>query len=114
MVGIKAGVEGGKVAVKEDTVVVKKDEQINPKVAENLTRLGIEPMEVGLDLMAAYEDGLIYTKDILTIDEGEYINRLNEAAKNAFNLAFNTEYTTKDNTDVEEGGEIDSGQDPVF
>ena len=44
MVGIKTGVEGGKVAVKEDTVVVRQGEQIKPKVAEILTRLGIEPM----------------------------------------------------------------------
>lgn len=97
MIGIKTGVEGGKVAIKEDTVVVKEGEQIKPKVAEILTRLGIEPMEVGLDLMAAYENGLIYKKDILAIDDQEYMNKIETAAKNAFNLAFNITYTTKDN-----------------
>jgi len=47
-VGIKTGVEQGKVAVKEDSLVAKKGEKIEPKVAEVLTRMGIEPMEVGL------------------------------------------------------------------
>ena len=97
MVGIKTGVEGGKVAVKEDTVVVRQGEQIKPKVAEILTRLGIEPMEVGLDLMAAYENGLVYTRDILTIDDQQYLSMLNNAAKSAFNLSLNAAYPTKDN-----------------
>ena len=76
-VGLKVGVEGGKVAVKEDTVIVKKGEKIKPKVAEILTRLDIKPMEVGLGLVAAYEDGIIYQKDILKIDEAEFnINKI--------------------------------------
>src|SRR3989344_2663282 len=57
LAGIKSGVEGGKVAIKEDSVVVKSGEKIKPKVAEILTRLGVQPMEVGLDLVAVYENG---------------------------------------------------------
>lgn len=99
-IGLKVGVEGGKVAVKEDTVIVKKGEKIKPKVAEILTRLDIKPMEVGLGLVAAYEDGIIYQKDILKIDEAEFNNKLNSAAAQAFNLAFNITYTTKDNINL--------------
>jgi len=99
-IGLKVGVEGGKVAVKEDTVIVKKGEKIKPKVAEILTRLDIKPMEVGLGLVAAYEDGIIYQKDILKIDEAEFNNKLNSAAAQAFNLAFNITYTIKDNINL--------------
>jgi large subunit ribosomal protein L10 len=95
MAGIKAGVEGGKVAIKEDSVVAKKGEKIKAKVAEILTRLGVEPMEVGLDLIAAYEDGTIYTKDILAIDETEFMNKLQSAASGAFNVAVFVSYPTK-------------------
>ncbi len=95
LAGIKSGVEGGKVAIKEDIVVVKSGEKIKPKVAEILTRLGIQPMEVGLDLVAVYENGLIYGRDILSIDEKEYLNRLNTASRWAFNLAIESGYTTK-------------------
>ena len=96
LAGIKSGVEGGKVAIKEDTVIVKAGEKIKPKVAEILTRLGIQPMEVGLDLVAVYENGLIYKRDILSIDESEYKNRLANASRWAFNLAVYSSYPTKD------------------
>src|SRR3989338_6461079 len=38
MAGIKSGVEGGKVAIKEDSLVVRAGEKIKPKTAEILTR----------------------------------------------------------------------------
>ena len=96
MAGIKAGVEAGKVTIKEDAVVVRAGEKIKPKVAEILTRLGIQPMEVGLDLVAVFENGLIYTRDVLAIDESEYKNRLANASRWAFNLATYISYPTKD------------------
>ena len=94
-VGIKSGVEGGKVAVKEDTVVARAGEKISPKVAEILTRLGVQPMEVGLDLVAVYENGLIYGRNVLSVDEKEYLSRLSNAARWAFNLAVEAAYPTK-------------------
>lgn len=96
MAGIKTGVEAGKVAIKEDVVVVKAGEKIKPKVAEILARLGIQPMEVGLDLVAVYENGLIYTRDILSIDESEYKSRLTNASRWAFNLANYVAYPAKE------------------
>ncbi len=96
LAGIKSGVEGGKVAIKEDTLVVKAGEKIKPKVAEILTRLGVQPMEVGLDLVAAFENGLVYTRDVLSIDESEYKNRLANASRWAFNLANYVSYPTKE------------------
>ena len=95
-VGIKTGVENGKVAVKEDSLIVKKGEKIEPKVAEVLTRLGIEPMEAGLDLVAAYEGGVIYPKEVLQVDEKKFMDKLNNACSGAFNLAMFIEYPTKD------------------
>jgi len=98
--GLKVGVENGKVAVKEDTVIVKKGEKIKPKIAEILTRLDIKPMEVGLGLIAAYEDEIIYQKDVLAIDDAAFNQKVNLAAVQAFNLAFNVTYTTKDNINL--------------
>ena len=96
-IGLQVGVESGKVAVKEDSVVAKKGEKIKPKVAEVLARLDIKPMEVGLDLVAAYESGVIYLKDVLEVDEQQYIDNVNLAAVQAFNLSFDITYVTKDN-----------------
>lgn len=94
--GIKSGIDGGKVAIKEDSVVAKEGEEVSSGLAGVLTRLGIEPMQVGLDLLAAYEDGEIVTKSVLDIDEEQYIADIVSAATQATNLSFNTAYPTKE------------------
>ncbi|MEM4268285.1 MAG: 50S ribosomal protein L10 [Candidatus Woesearchaeota archaeon] len=93
---IKAGIEGGKVAIKEDAVVVKQGEKVSSKAATILARLGIEPMEIGLDLVAVYEKGTIYTKDILAVDEKEYLIKVKHASQETINLAMRIGYATKE------------------
>jgi len=96
-VGLKTGVVDGKVAVKEDKLVVKEGELISPQVARVLAKLGIEPMEIGINLLAAYEAGTIFTKDTLNIDDTEVLNNIKLAAQSTFNLAAFIAYPTKDN-----------------
>jgi len=96
-VGIKAGIEEGKIAIKADKVVTKAGEVISPQVAGILSRLGIEPMEIGIHILAAYEEGTIFGKDVLNIDESTFLNNLKLAASNAFNLTIGLGYATKQN-----------------
>ncbi|MBI4145817.1 50S ribosomal protein L10 [Candidatus Woesearchaeota archaeon] len=98
--GIKAGVEGGKVAVKEDTTVVKEGKPINDKLASMLQRLGITPMEIGLDLVCVYEKGIIYPKSVLDVDEKKFMSDLTGAAGGAFNLAIDIGWAAKDTIDT--------------
>ncbi|MBR9675738.1 50S ribosomal protein L10 [Candidatus Woesearchaeota archaeon] len=93
-IGVKAGIEGGKVAIKQDAVVVKAGEEINAQVAGILSRLNIHPMKVGLDLTAVYEDGEILEKSSLDINVEEYFDNVALAHKWSFNLAFNSGYPT--------------------
>ena len=97
-VGIAAGIENGKVAIKKDSEVAKEGDTISADLAGILTRLGIEPMEIGLDLIATYEDGNIFTKDVLAIDEQEYIDNLTNGHRWAFNLAMECGILTKETT----------------
>ncbi|MBI4016442.1 MAG: 50S ribosomal protein L10 [Candidatus Aenigmarchaeota archaeon] len=94
--GIKTGVEGGKVAVKEPKVVVKEGEIINANVAGMLARLGIEPMEIGIDVIAILEKDTVYKKDVLAIDETQFLAQLQTAAAEAHNLAIEASYPTTD------------------
>ncbi len=94
--GIKTGVEAGKVAVKEDSVVAKEGDVISHELAGMLTRLGIIPMEIGLDIVAVYEGGTIYLKNVLDIDEEQFISDMEKAAQWAFNLAVETAYPSKE------------------
>jgi large subunit ribosomal protein L10 len=94
---IKAGINAGKVEIKEDAVVAKEGEDISGKLAEILTRLAIEPMEVGLNIKAVYEDGLIFTRDVLDVDVDEVLNNLKVASSDSFKLSVGLDYFTKDN-----------------
>ncbi len=95
-VGLKTGVEDGKVAVKEDKVIVKEGETISKKVADVLTKLKIEPMEIGLNLTAVYEDGNIMSRKDVTIDEQEYMDNFTAAASESINLAVEIAYPIKE------------------
>ncbi len=94
--GIKAGIEDGKVAVKEDTKILSEGDVVTQKQAELMSRLGIEPMEVGLNLTAILEEGTIFTRNILEVDEDEYVNNIKALATESMNLAMHIGYTTKD------------------
>ncbi|OVE74643.1 50S ribosomal protein L10 [archaeon D22] len=99
-IGIKAGIDGGKVAVKEDSVVAKKGDVISANLAAILTRLKIEPMEVGLDLTAVLEGGEIFEKSVLDINEEEYMDNITTGHRWAFNLAMFAGIPTVETTEL--------------
>lgn len=99
-VGIIAGVEGGKVAIKKESTIVKEDEVINEKIAGILSKLNILPMEIGLDLVAVYEKGTIYDRKVLDIDEEQFMKDLIQSAKHALNLSVEAGIFTKETTQL--------------
>src|SRR3989344_499578 len=95
--GIIAAVEQGKVVIKKETLVAGKGEVITQKKADVLAKLGIQPMEIGMAIIAALQDGVLYSHEILDVDEQEYINNLRAAAQQAYNFTILIGYITKDN-----------------
>jgi len=94
--GLKTAIEGGKIVIKEDKLFVKKGEEINAKKAEVLSKLGIEPIEISFKLIAMFENGKIFDHDILDINEQAYVDSLKESSQEAFNLAINIGYVSKE------------------
>ncbi len=94
--GLKTAVESGKITIKEDKLFVKKGEIIDQKKADVLSKLGIEPMEIGVRIIAMYENGSVYGSNLLAIDEETYVNELRNAVRDTFNIAINISYATKD------------------
>ncbi len=94
-VGIPAAIQGGKVVIKKDKVIVKKGDIIPREVAQMLTRLEIHPLEIGISLQGAFEDGFIFKPDVLDIDLDAYHSQFMQAAGNAFTLALETGWATK-------------------
>lgn len=95
--GVRASVEQGKVTVREDSVVVKSGNVISGKAADILAKLGIKPMELGLNLVATYENGQVFKKDVLDIDDKYYLNALRLAVSEALNLSVSAGYVTAEN-----------------
>lgn len=98
--GIKAGIEDGKVAIKADKLLVQEGEVFTQKAAETLTRLGILPMEVGLNVIAVFENGTIFDRKVLEIDEKVYLANLVQMHTEAMNLAVKIGYASKDTITV--------------
>jgi len=94
--GIPAGVEDGKIAVKKDVTVAKKGDKITKELANALRKLGIEAKEVELNIVAIYDNGMVYTKDKLNL-VNIYPGKMNEAFNQALNLSINICYPTKEN-----------------
>lgn len=99
-VGIKTKVEGGKLAIMSDTTVAKEGTVITPKLAETLKRLDIKPMEIGLDLVAVWENGMVFDAKYLHIDEAEFARNVAQAASWAINLAIEAAFPTSETTEL--------------
>ncbi|MFX1520564.1 MAG: 50S ribosomal protein L10 [Promethearchaeota archaeon] len=93
-VGLPTRIDAGNIAITKDTTVATEGEAISRQLALVLSRLGIEPMLVGLSIEVAYEDGFLIEKDQLQIDVDEVRNQFTEAASQALNLAITIVYPT--------------------
>ncbi|MFH1750762.1 MAG: 50S ribosomal protein L10 [Candidatus Micrarchaeota archaeon] len=84
---IEAKIQGPKVVIMKDATVAKKGEAISESAAKILAKLAIEPMDIGLKMRAAFEDGLIYKEDVLDIDDKFWMDQLVLAHQQALNVA---------------------------
>ena len=93
---IPTKIEGGSIWISGDTVVARKGDVIPSKLASVLSRLGIKPMEAGLSLLTAYEDGTVFDKNTLIIDVEAVAKSVREAIGQAINLSVNAGIPTKE------------------
>lgn len=99
-IGIDSMVKGGQIYVKKDTVVVKKGEEISRHLALVLSRLNISPLEIGLNLYAAYDDGLVLDESNLNISVQDTLERLRVAIANSLSLSVEIAFPTKENISI--------------
>lgn len=99
-VGIQAGIDAGKVAIKKDSVVAKAGSVVDAKKAGILARLGIEPMEIGLDIVVVLERQDLLTREVLDIDPDKYRADLQAAARDALALSLGTGFPTAESVSL--------------
>ncbi len=99
-VKIIAKVEGGKLAVTKDCLVAKAGDVISSDLASALSMVKLKPMKIGLDVVSLWENGTIYNKDVLFVDDVKIVSDLALAYKQAFNLSFNSGFPVKETVEV--------------
>ncbi len=93
-VGLPTRIESGSVWISKDTLAVRKGEVISVGLASILSKLGIKPVEAGLLMKVAYDDGLIITEELLRIDLEKTEQSLANAHADAFALSLGIAYPT--------------------
>lgn len=84
---VQTRIEGGSIFIAKDTVVARKGDAISTKTASLLSKLGMKPMEAGLVLSYAYDNGLLLGPNDLAFDLDQMKNEFVSAARLAFGLA---------------------------
>ncbi len=79
---------------------MNKGEVITARVAGILSKLGMRPVEIGLTLKAAYEDGLVIPEEQLLFDLEQVRQSFNEAHMRALSLSVNVAYPLPDNLPI--------------
>jgi len=87
---IPSRVKGGTIHITDDTVAVKAGAVISNAMAMMLSRLGIEPMELQLKLIAAYSDGAVLTADNFDVNLEDLFKQVLLGHQYAVNLSVNT------------------------
>jgi len=92
--GIPAAIKSGKVVINQKITLAKEGEVVSAKTADILKTMEIFPRNVGLELRAAYEGGLIFKAKDLSIDVEAQISELFAASAKAFGFAVEIGYAT--------------------
>jgi large subunit ribosomal protein L10 len=99
-VGIKAKIQGPIIAVIQDSPVIKEGEKFSAQLASVLAQLEILPMEIGVNVIAVLEDGIVYGSDVLDVSVEDTIANIAKAHQSAVNLAVETGYPTKETIEI--------------
>ena len=95
--GIPTKIDQGTIWIMRETIPVKKGEVISEKLAALLGKLDIKPIEAGIVLNSALEEGLVYAQEEMIIDLEKFRNDLSQAYQEAISLSIEAAYITKDN-----------------
>jgi large subunit ribosomal protein L10 len=96
-VKIQTRIESGSIWVARDTIVASEGDVIQAKLASLLSKLGLKPMEAGLTLSSAYDDGIVLGLEDLQFDLEAYRDQIANAARNALGLSVETRYIVPEN-----------------
>jgi large subunit ribosomal protein L10 len=80
--------------VSKDTLVVRKGEEINERLAAVLSKLGVKAVEAGLSMKAVFDEGLMITGDQLKLDVEGTKSSFGQGFGEAFALSLSVAFPT--------------------
>ncbi len=92
--GVRTRIESGNIWVVQDTQVAKAGDTISADLADILTRIGIRASEMGLEIKAVYQNGVVIPREDLILDVDSYRYQLFKAFSDAFQVALKAAYPT--------------------
>ncbi len=95
--GIPTKIDQGTIWIAKDSTPVAKGEAINEKLAAILGKLDIKPVEAGITLFTALEDGLKYAEEEMVIDVEKIRDEFAQAHQEAISLSIEAAYVTPEN-----------------
>jgi len=95
-VGLKVAVEGGKLAIKQGATIVRAGEKVKENVASVMAKLGITPLKVGFEPVAAYDSKADKVYVGIKIDKKKTLEDLRSLIGKALGFAVGREYPTKE------------------
>ncbi|MDH3339967.1 MAG: 50S ribosomal protein L10 [Nitrosopumilus sp.] len=95
--GIPTKIDQGTIWIAKDSTPVLKGEAINEKLASILGKLDIKPVEAGISLYSALEEGAAYAAEEMVIDVEEIRTQFGQAHQEAVSLSIEAAYITSDN-----------------
>ena len=95
--GIPTKIDQGTIWIAKDSTPVLKGEAINEKLAAILGKLDIKPVEAGITLFTALEDGLKYAEEEMIIDVEKIRDEFAQAHQEAISLSIEAAYVTPEN-----------------
>ena len=95
-VGLPTRIESGSVWISKDTLVVRRGEIINERLAGVLSKLGVKAVELGISMRAVFDDGMIISGDQLKVDVDATRKSVQASNGEAFALALEIGYASKD------------------
>lgn len=98
--GIPSKIAKGQIEVIKDHVILNEGDVVTPQIATALSTLDIKPFEFGLEVSAILEEGTIFTSDVLDVNLDEIRMKFSRASTEAFSLALETVYPTKEVVEV--------------
>jgi large subunit ribosomal protein L10 len=94
-VGIPAKIEGPKVVIQKDVTPVKVGDVVSAELATMLSKLDIKPIELAIRLEAAVDSEMLFTPEVLAVDETKVMADLQIAVRTAFELSMATAWPTQ-------------------